>query len=61
MRAGAGAFYPKPSHDRREKRMTKERPETLPDLVAGFAGQLALPGFPKTEGADGVKVKARRA
>ena len=41
--------------------MTKERPETLPDLVAGFAGQLALPGFPKTEGADGVKVKARRA
>jgi hypothetical protein len=37
--------------------MTKERPETLPDLVAGLASQLALPDFPKTEGADGVKVK----
>ena len=37
--------------------MTKELPETLPDLVAGLASQLALPDFPKTEGADGVKVK----
>ncbi len=40
--------------------MMKERPETLPDLVAGLASQLALPDFPKTEGADGVKVKRGR-
>jgi len=37
--------------------MTKERPETLPDLVAGLASQLAFPDFPKTEVSDGVKVK----
>ena len=37
--------------------MTRELPETLPDLVAGLASQLALPDFQKTEGADGVKVK----
>ncbi len=57
MRAGAGAFCQKPSHDRREKKMTQERSETLPELVAGLASQLALPDFPKTERADGVKVK----
>ncbi len=37
--------------------MRKELPETLPDLVAGLAGQLALLDFPKTEGVVGVKVK----
>ena len=58
MRAGAGAFYPKPSHDPREKKMTKERSETLLELVAELVSQLALPDFPKTERADGVKKSA---
>jgi hypothetical protein len=40
--------------------MTKERTETLTDLVAGPASQRALPDFPKTEVADGVKVKRGR-